>query len=136
MKKPLSAFLLLGACYGPLPAAAAVSIQELALGQTDTNVIVRITLANSDPQPQRGPLKLTLFVRKNARSPWLRARVWKGIEAVPASGSVTREEFSENNPVLDSMIKSVNWEARVIVDSSKGRLAERSNGFYNDSAVR
>ena len=113
------------------PCFADVSVRQLSLGQTDTDVHVRVIVVNPSASMQNGPLKVTLYVRPNARGHWKIARIWKDVGPLQPSAFVVKEEYSGANAVLARMTGQVNWEAHVTVEIAGAQVAEKYEGFYD-----
>jgi hypothetical protein len=110
-------------------AAADVKISELLLRKKGEDLNVRVVVTNPGARTQRGPVKVTLWVRPDGSSQWSRVKVWTNIDKIQVGHRVARDFFDENNATLRQVASQPSWEAKVQVSAPGAASDEKSEVF-------
>lgn len=106
-------------------AHADVAVNELLLRQQGENMNVRVVVGNPAARTQKGPVKVTLYVRPDASSAWKQVMVWNNIAQVKSGDKVARDLFGANSAVLRNTAQNPGWQARATVTAPGAKSAER-----------
>lgn len=113
-------------------AAADVKISELLLRKKGEDLNVRVVVTNPGARTQRGPVKVTLWVRPDGESQWSQIKVWTNIDKIQVGNRVARDFFDENNATLRQVASQPSWEAKVQVTAPGAASDEKSAVFIAD----
>jgi len=84
------------------PAWAEVTVENLLIRRTRTEVNVRVSLLNTGPRPSPARMRLGLFIRPDARAPWEPFKVWF-LGSIKPGQRVSRDYFFGANQRLKQL---------------------------------
>ena len=97
------------------PAVADVSVKEILQHKRGVEINVRVTVDNPARTPQRGPVKISLWVRPDSNAKWQQIKVWNDIREIHSGQKISRDIFAQNSRTLRIVARNPNWEAKATV---------------------
>jgi hypothetical protein len=110
-------------------AVADVKIEQLLLHKKGEDLNVRVVVTNPGPRTQRGPVRITLWVRPDSDSQWSQVKVWTNIDKLQSNYRVARDFFDENSATLRQIASQPSWEAKAQV-SAPGAGSDETTGVF------
>jgi hypothetical protein len=114
------------------PAYADLSIKEVLIRKQSPNVNVRVTVMNDGATTQKGPVMITLSVRKVGSNTWHKIKTWNDISRVKAGDKIARDFFDENSRELAKLALRHGFEAKAVVIAPGVHDVERT-AVYADN---
>ena len=112
------------------PAFATAKIEALLVRRQGKDMNIRVTLNNPDGMKQQGPIRVDLYARPDANSPWQKIKTWNNISVVGANKRVARDFFEAGSAKLQAIAGSPAFEARAVL-RAPGTHDVEMTGIYN-----
>jgi hypothetical protein len=97
-----------------MPVWADVSIEELLVRREGASVNLRINVHNTGAESQKGPVMISLYVRKDANDTWQLLKQWN--EASLAAGNrLARDYFDPDNQYLTDLAHTGSFQVKATV---------------------
>lgn len=112
------------------PSFATAKIEQLLVRRTGKDMNIRVTLNNPDGVKQQGPIRVDLYARPDANSPWQKIKTWDNVSVVGANKRVSRDFFEAGSPRLQAIAASPAFEARAVLHAPGTHDVEMT-GIYD-----
>jgi hypothetical protein len=113
-------------------AVADVRIDELLIRRKEGTINLRVNVSNPSAKTQRGPIKITLFVRPDSQAAWEQVKVWTNISKLAGGNRAARDFFDHNNQRLKEIASEPAFEARAVVEAPGCKTQETTGVFHPD----